>query len=260
MEYSNKVILITGGSSGIGRATALALAKYNNRIIITARRENLLRETAALIEAAGSKCLYFAGDATSPEHADKVISEIVKQYGVIDIAILNIGIGPPSNTLTTPVKTIKFCLEANYYTMLNFYRPLMEQMKKQKNRCMIAHMNSQATWFGIPMQGDYTAAKAAARIFLETARMELKHFGYRHIIIQTIHPGFVDTEAVRNDGIPAPNEISEEKAAEYVLKGLRKEMRENIFPPGTKWAAKLGKIVPHSFLTKILLSQTPQDY
>jgi len=95
-------------------------------------------------------------------------------------------------------------------------------------------MNSQATWFGIPMQGDYTAAKAAARIFMDTARMELKHFGIKHIALQTIHPGFVDTEAVRDDGIPAPNEISEEEAAQYVLAGLKKEMRENIFPPGTK--------------------------
>ena len=78
--------------------------------------------------------------------------------------------------------------------------------------------------------------------------------------LQTIHPGFVDTEAVREDGIPAPNEISEEKAAQYVLAGLKKEMRENIFPPGTKWATKLGKVVPHWLLTRILLSQTPAEY
>jgi len=260
MEYNNKVILITGASSGIGRATALALATHNNTIIITARREPLLKETASKIKAAGSRCDYYAGDATDPAHAEKVVSEIIMKYKTIDIAILNVGIGPPSNTLTTPIDTVKFCLEANYYTMLNFYGPLITQMKKQQTPSMIAHMNSQATWFGIPMQGDYTAAKAAARIFLDTARMELKHFGYNQIVIQTVHPGFVDTEAVRNDGIPAPNEISEEKAAEYVLKGLKKEMRENVFPAGTKWAAKLGKIVPRKLLTKILLSQTPKDY
>ncbi len=260
MEYTNKVILITGASSGIGHATALALAKHNNRIIITARRENLLKEAAAEITAAGSECVYFTGDATDPEHAETVVSKSIDQYGKIDIAILNVGIGPPSNTLSTPLETIKFCLEANYYSMLNFYGPLIKQMMKQQTPCMIAHMNSQATWFGIPMQGDYTAAKAAARIFLDTARMELKHFGYRHISLQTIHPGFVDTVAVRNDGIPAPNEISEDKAAEYVLKGIKKEMRENIFPPATKWAAKLGKAIPYRLLTKILLSQTPAEY
>ena len=125
---------------------------------------------------------------------------------------------------------------------------------------MIAHTNSQATWFGIPMQGDYTASKAAVRIFIDTARMELKHFGIKHIRLQTIHPGFVDTEAVRNDGIPAPNEISEEETALYILKGLKKEMRENVFPFGTMIAARFGMILPHSLLTKILLTQTPAEY
>ena len=58
--------------------------------------------------------------------------------------------------------------------------------------------------------------------------MELKHFGFNHIRLQTIHPGFVDTEAVRDDGIPAPNEISETEAAQFVLNGLKKEMWENM--------------------------------
>ena len=260
MDYYGKVILITGASSGIGAALALALAKHNNRIIITARRDNLLKGIAQKIKDAGSEALYFTGDATNEAHGEKVVAEIIKKYGTIDMAILNVGIGPPSNTLSTSAKKIKFCLEANYYSFINFFCPIITQMKQQNQPCMIAHMNSQATWFGIPMQGDYTAAKAAVRLFIDTARMELKHFGFKHIALQTIHPGFVDTEAVREDGIPTPNEISEEKAAQYVLEGLKKEMRENIFPPGTKWATKLGKILPHGLLTRILLSQTPAKY
>ncbi len=260
MNYSNKTILITGASSGIGAATAIELAKYNNRIIITARREELLLEVAKKVESLGSECLYFVGDATSETHANSVIDEIIKKYGTIDIAILNVGYGPSSNTLTASAETIKFCMAANYDSFINFYVPILQQMKKQKEKCIIAHMNSQATWFGIPMQGDYTAAKAAVRIFVDTARMELKHFGFKHILLQTIHPGFVATESVKEDGIPAPNEISEEEAAKFVLKGLKSEKRENAFPAGTKWAAKLGRILPNKLLTKILLSQTPANY
>ena len=260
MDYTEKVTLITGASSGIGAATALALAGYNNRLVLTARREERLQAVARKVVTAGSECRIYAGDATDEGHAAEVVAAMVRDYGRIDIAILNVGSGPPSNTLTAAPATIKFCLEANYYSFINFFGPLIRQMKQQKTPCILAHMNSQATWFGIPMQGDYTAAKAAARIFMDTARMELRHFGFKHITLQTIHPGFVDTEAVREDGIPAPNEISEEKAAQYVLAGLKKEMRENIFPPGTKWATKLGKVVPHWLLTRILLSQTPAEY
>lgn len=260
MNYSDKTILITGASSGIGAATALELAKFKNRIIITARRENLLKNISEKITAAGSDVLAISGDATQESHGREVVQEIINTYGDIDIAILNVGIGPPSNTLTASPDKIKFCLETNYYSFIHFFCPLIDRMKQQTQPCMIAHMNSQATWFGIPMQGDYTAAKAAVRIFIDTARMELKHFGFNHLKLQTIHPGFVDTEAVRNDGIPTPNEISEQEAAKYVLKGLKNEMRENIFPPATKWATKLGKIIPHRILTKILLSQTPKTY
>jgi short-subunit dehydrogenase len=260
MDFREKVILITGASSGIGRAVAVALSRCNNSIVITARRKELLESAADVIRKNGSDCMLIAGDALDPGHAEAVVSAAIKKHGRIDIAILNIGNGPPSNTLTAPAGSILHCMRTNYDTMINFFCPLIRQMKEQETRCMITHMNSQATYFGIPMQGDYTAAKSAGRIFLETARMELKHFGYNHIVIQTIHPGFVDTDASRGDGIPSPNQISEEKAAEYVLRGIRKEMRENIFPPGMKFATKFGKIAPHWLLTKVLLSQTPEKY
>ncbi|MEI7011506.1 SDR family NAD(P)-dependent oxidoreductase [Leptospira licerasiae] len=260
MDYKNKVILITGASSGIGKATALALAKFQNKIILTARRENLLQEVSKEITKLGSDCITFAGDGRDETHAEFVIQEIVKKYGKIDIALLNIGIGPPSNTLTATAKTILDCMNINYASLINFYVPLMRQMKKQKEVCMISHMNSLATYFGIPMQGDYTASKGAARLFLETARMELEHFGIKHIKIQTIHPGFVDTEAVKNDGIPAPNQISENEAAALVLKGFRKEWKENRFPYGTALATRIGRIAPLWLRTKILLSETPKNF
>ncbi|PJZ26952.1 oxidoreductase [Leptospira hartskeerlii] len=260
MDYKNKVILITGASSGIGRATALALAKFQNKIILTARRESLLEQVSQEIIKQGSECITFAGDGRDEAHAEFVVQEIVKKYGKIDIALLNIGIGPPSNTLTATAKTILDCMNINYGSLINFYVPLMRQMKKQKETCMISHMNSLATYFGIPMQGDYTASKGAARLFLETARMELEHFGFKHIRIQTLHPGFVDTEAVKNDGIPAPNQISEEEAAAFILKGFQKEWKENRFPFGTAFATRIGRIIPLWLRTKILLGETPKSF
>lgn len=152
-------------------------------------------------------------------------------------------------------------MTANFDTFINFYVPIMKQMKEQTTECMITHMNSLASFFGIPMQGDYTAAKGAVRLFLQTAGMELKHFGINHIRIQTIHPGFVDTEAVKDDGIPAPNEISEERAANCILEGIKKNKRENMFPASTSIGVLIARrFLPEWLITRVLLSELPSEY
>ncbi len=204
--------------------------------------------------------MHFVGDATDAVHAEFVVAEIIKRYGRIDIALLNVGAGPPSNTLTASRDKILWCMRTNYDSMINFYVPLIAQMKKQDTPCMISHVNSLASYFGIPMQGDYTAAKGAARLFFETARMELQHFGIEHIKLQTIHPGFVATQATQDDGIPSPGEISEEEAAKYILKGIKKELRENRFPPGISLATRIGRIAPFWLKTRIILANTPKQY
>lgn len=260
MDYSNKVILVTGASSGIGRAVAAALGRHDNDIYITARRKDLLAGTAALVTQGGSRCTAIAGDALDEAHCAAVVKRIADEHGRIDIALLNVGHGPAVNTLTATPATVTACVRKNFDTMINFFCPVIDLMKRQTTRCLIAHTNSLATYFGIPMQGDYTAAKAAARIFLDTARMELKHFGYRHILIQTIHPGFVDTEICRGDGIPSPNQISEERAADYILRGFRSEVRENRFPAGMSAAVRFGRVAPNWLRTMVLLSEAPKEY
>jgi short-subunit dehydrogenase len=260
MEIRSKVILITGASSGIGRAVALKLAAHGNRLVLTARRKQLLQQVAAEVAQAGSEAICFPGDATEARHAEKVVRDTARKYGRIDLAILNVGAGPVSNTLTAPTEKILGCMRANYDTMVNFFVPVLSQMRRQKTPAMITHVNSLATYFGLPMQGDYTAAKAAARIFLETARMELKHFAVKHIRIQTIHPGFVDAGHSGKDAIPAPNQISSEQAADYILRGIQSEKPENRFPLGTALAVRIGRIAPLWLRTKILLKATPKQY
>jgi len=260
MQIAKQVILITGASAGIGRATALALATHGNRIAITARREAVLKEVGAEIRAAGSECLCLAGDATDGAHADRVVGGLVTSWGRIDIALLNVGGGVVCNTVTASREKILGCMRSNYDTMINFYVPLVAQMRGQQGPCLIAHVNSLAGYFGIPMQGDYTAAKSAARLFLDTARMELRHFGVDHIRLQTIHPGFVDTAAVQGDGIPTPGLISPEEAARHILAGFESEVPENRFPVATALATRIGRLAPRWLRSRVLLAAVPRQY
>jgi NAD(P)-dependent dehydrogenase (short-subunit alcohol dehydrogenase family) len=260
MLYENKVVLITGASSGIGRAVALALARHHNRIAITARRKELLEETAARVREAGSECLTFVGDATDGAHAEDVVTRAVAAWDHIDLALLNVGGGRPASTVTSTREQILACMRANYDSMISFFVPLVAQMRRQDGPCLIAHVNSLASYFGIPMQGEYVAAKAAARLFLDTARMELRHLGVTHLRLQTIHPGFVDTAAISGGSFPKPFLIGEEAAARHILAGFASEAPEHRFPTPTALATRLGRLLPRWLRTRVLLASVPRSY
>ena len=100
MDLEQKVILITGASTGIGKAVALALSHKHNRIVIMARRKELLSDVANEINKNGSEALAIDGDALDEEQAAKIVREAVSRFGRIDIALLNIGIGPSLNIAT----------------------------------------------------------------------------------------------------------------------------------------------------------------
>lgn len=257
MDLHQKVVLITGASSGIGKAVALALSRQQNRLVITARRKELLSKVAQAIQENGSEVLAVPGDALNEEHAATTIHAAVTRFGRIDIALLNVGSGPPLNTAKACPDEIKQNMRVNYDSMINYFCPLVRQMKTQDSGGIIANTNSLAGFLGIPMQGQYSAAKAACRIFLDTARIELKPFNIR---VLTICPGFVNTEKNKEDGIPKPFSMSEGEAAKHILKALKLERYEYLFPTSLKIGITMGKYLPHSVTNRILLKLAPSDY
>ena len=240
MQLINKTILVTGASSGIGRSVALQLGRRPNRLIITARRQELLDSLAKEIDIAGGECLALSADALSVRDAESVISRAVEKFGSIDVALLNVGDGPALNMAEESAETVQKYMHVNYGTMVNYLVPLIAQMKEQKHG-LIAHTNSLAGFLGLPRQGPYSAAKAAGRILMDTCRVELAPW---NIKFTSVYPGFVATERVSGDGIPASMEISEQRAARYIIKAMEKEKRDYLFPPVMRWLIRLSRILP----------------
>lgn len=251
MDLKDKVILITGASSGIGKAVALALSHGHNRIIITARRKELLSDVAEIIKKNGSEALAIAGDALDEAQAANIVQQATLRYGRIDIALLNIGAGPSLSIAQASPDDIKQNMRVNYDTMINYFCPLVQQMKTQDSGGVIANTNSLAGFLGLPMQGQYSAAKAACRIFLDTARIELKQFNIR---VLTLCPGFVVTERNKQPGIPSSLTMSMDEAARHILKALKSESKEYLFPTRLKMAIMLPRFLPR-FVTERILSR-----
>jgi NADP-dependent 3-hydroxy acid dehydrogenase YdfG len=251
MELEHKVILITGVSSGIGKAVALALSHGHNRFVITARRKELLSDVAETIQKNGSEALAIVGDALDEEQAASIVQQAVLRFGRIDIALLNIGAGPSLSIAQASPDDIKKNMRVNYDTMINFFCPLVQQMKAQDSGGVIANTNSLAGFQGLPTQGQYSVAKAACRIFLDTARIELKQFNIR---VLTICPGFVVTERNKQGGIPSSLTMTTDEAARHILKALRSESKEYLFPTRLKIATMLPRFLPR-FATERILSR-----
>ena len=121
-------------------------------------------------------------------------------------------------------------------------------MKIQRSG-QIAHTNSLAGFIGVPLQGPYSAAKGAARLLIDTCRIEFAEYGIK---FTSVYPGFVATEVTKNDGMPAPFEISEDKAADHILYAIEKQKLDYLFPAVMRWQIRLAQIVPKKLLFFIL--------
>jgi short-subunit dehydrogenase len=236
----DQTILVVGASSGIGAQVAREIAGHGNRVVLVARRTAELEAVAAEVRAAGSACLPITADALDPQAAAAVVARTVAEFGGVDVALLNAGQGPDMAIAEVGVDDIARVMALNYDVTVNYLVPLVAQMRRQRDG-LIAQTNSLAGLMGIPRQGPYSAAKAAVRMLIDAARIELVPDGVR---FTSIYPGFVATARVNADGLPKPFQISEEAAARHVLSALRREPANMSFPWTMSALVRLLRALP----------------
>jgi len=250
MEFKDKIVLIVGASSGMGRAVAIKLAALGASIVATARRQEKLEALASEIAAQGGSCLALAADAEDAAAAERVVAAAVERHGRIDLVLLNAGGAPALDMRRMSAGEVTAYMRSNYDVVVNYLFPVLRQMARQGDG-LVAQTNSLAGFLGIPLQGPYSAAKGAARLLIDTCRIEFGPYGIKFV---SIYPGFVATEHTANDGMPAPLEISEDRAAEHILYALRRERSDYMFPLAMRWLIRLALVLPKS-LTNWLLSR-----
>jgi short-subunit dehydrogenase len=240
MAIQGKTILITGASSGLGRAMALQLSGGDNNLVVTARREALLHELATEVQAAGSRCTVVAADAIDPGACLSVIEAGIAAYGRIDIAILNAGGGTPRNMAEATSEQVLRTMRVNYDTLVNFLCPMIAHMRDVGGT--IGWTGSPAGFFGLPKSGPYSAAKAAGRLLFDTCRIEVAN---RKIHFVALYPGFTETPGLDPKDVPVKALIIQpDRASREMLGAIERRKSHHMFPKRIAVLISLARLMP----------------
>ncbi|WP_062993088.1 SDR family NAD(P)-dependent oxidoreductase [Nocardia anaemiae] len=239
-DLTGKIVLVVGASSGIGRRFAELAAEAGAVVAITARRTELLDQIVAAQQALGHRCSAHPADATDAAAARDVVEQVIRLYGRIDLVLLNAGGAPALDLSTLTADAITGYMRTNYDVAVNYLVPVLTHMR-ERGTGTVAHTNSLAGWYAIPLAGPYSAAKAALRVLIDAYRIEYAASGIRFV---AIFPGFVRTEATVGDGMPAPGEIDEDTAARHMLRAVTRATESYSFPWPLATLVGFGRLLP----------------
>ncbi|MFA7228937.1 MAG: SDR family NAD(P)-dependent oxidoreductase [Melioribacteraceae bacterium] len=243
MNFRDKVVLITGASSGIGRSIALNLSKENCKLILVARRVELLEEMRRELQIDEDNLLILKCDVGKKTEVADAYKSINEKFGTVDVAILNSGIG---RTVTVKNYDSRFADEifgVNVLGIIYWVEQLLPGFVRDK-KGIIAGIFSLADNRGFSGSGFYCASKAAASIYLEGLRVELKNYGIRVI---TIKPGFVKTAMTDDNKFKMPFLLQPDEAARIIIGGIKKEKRVIQFPWQMVFLSRMVGILPGGF-------------
>lgn len=188
---AGKVVVITGASSGIGEATAETMAQKGAKVVLTARREENLRDIVNKINAQGGQATYRQADVTSRQQVQEVANFAIEQYGKIDVWINNAGIMPLSFLNKLKVDEWDKMIDVNIKGVLYGIAAVLSQMEKQQSGHIINVSSVAGHMVGVTGTV-YSATKHAVRAISEGLRQELSPRS--NIRSTIISPGSVETE------------------------------------------------------------------
>ena len=242
---NNKVIWITGASSGIGRSLAIKFANEGWQVAASARRENLLKE----LNNTNPNIHSFPLDVTDSEKCKAVFNEVIKKLNNIDICIFCTGIHDPKSERSLNLEKIKKIMEVNYFGTVNSINSVYDYFKKKRSG-HISMISSVAGYRGLPAGGAYCASKSALTTFAESLYFDMKRFNVR---VSVIHPGFIKTPMTDQNDFPMPMIKSPEFAANKIFKGLtQSNVFEIHFPKQFTFIMKILKIMPNWLYLKLV--------
>jgi short-subunit dehydrogenase len=239
MDWTNKVVLITGASSGIGRALAIDLARRGASVGLLARRQEILNQIVDEITSAGGRALALRADVTQADLVRGAVDELRREFGAIDLLIANAGISINTFVPDLCEKKIAELINVNVIGVVNSVAAVLPNMVRQGSGHLAVN-SSLAAYRGLPKSAAYCASKAAISSFFEALRIDLKGSG---VDVTIIHPGFVKTPLIQHIR-RTPYLMEVDYAVQKIIRAIEKRKKGYAFPWQLATLARACKLLP----------------
>lgn len=261
--FKDKVVWITGASSGIGEALVYAFAKEGARIVLSARREDALNSVAAKTGLGERDVLVLPFDLMDTSKASGLAARVMNHFGRIDILVNNGGLSQRSEALSTDELLERQLMEVNYFSQVNITKAVLPYMIRQKQGQIVV-ISSIAGKFGFFLRSSYSAAKHALHGYFESLRLETETKGIKVLLVC---PGKIKTNvsinAVTGNGETHGkmdeshlHAMSAELCAQHILQGIRSNKEELLIGGKEIWMVYFKRWIPKLF-SKLVRKQSP---
>lgn len=260
----DKVVVITGGSSGIGKACAERFGREGGRICITGRNADNLAAAAEELKAKGVEVITVQGDVANENDCVRMINETLNNYGRIDVLINNAGISMRAFFKNLDLEVIRKLMEVNFFGTLYCTKYALKQLLKYNGS--VVGISSVAGYQGLPGRTGYSASKFAMEGFLSALRLENHNSGL-HVMI--VNPGYTESNirktALVADGTAqgeSPKDekkmMTSEEVADHIYHGVRKRKKRLVLSQEGKLSYFLSKLLP-GFVDRMVIKTIEKE-
>ena len=254
MFFKDKVVWITGASSGIGEALTYEFAKQGAKLIISSNQQTELENVKQNCDQLGVECYIQFLDMMEIEEMPSITETLINKYSRIDVLVNNAGISQRSLVVETPLHVDRKIMEIDYFGTIALTKAVLPYMIKQ-NFGYIAATSSISGLFGFPLRSAYAAAKHALHGFFETLRSEVYHYNIKVLLA---FPGRIKTNislhALTKDGKEHGKMddgqnfgISAESCARQYVKAIQKDKKEVLIGSKELLMVYIHKYLPRLF-------------
>jgi short-subunit dehydrogenase len=248
MTFANQVAVITGASSGIGRALARALAAEGCQVGLVARRRPQLEALAGDIRQAGGTAALATADVADRAQTVAALRDLAARLGPVDLLVANAGVGAPTVLEPFNVGDIEKMYRVNVFGVVYAIEAVLPDMLR-RGRGHLAAVSSLAAYVGLPGESGYCSSKAAVNTFMEGLRVQLRGRG---IAVTTVCPGFVRTPMTAVNDFHMPWLLEADEAARRIVRALRRRRKVYNFPWQTGLLMKLTAWLPDWVLARAM--------